>query len=573
MELFAEIALIVGITLGTALIARLLKQPLIISYIVAGILVGPYFFNLTGSFEIIETFAQMGIALLLFIVGLGLNPKVIRDVGKVSILTGVGQVLFTVTIGFAIGFALGLDWILATYFAIALTFSSTIIIMKLLYDKEETETLHGKIAIGFLIVQDLIAMFLLVIISAIPAGGNITSVLFWTLVQGIILIISILILGFKGIPKIMDFVSKSQEFLLLFSLGWCFLLAVIFQITGFGIEIGALLAGFTLAVSPYRFEISSKMSVLRDFFLVLFFISLGSQLVFGNIMNHIIPIVLFSIFILIGNPLIVMIIMGFLGYTKRVGFLAGLTVAQISEFSIILITLGIRVGHFENSVLASNDILLIITAVGLITIAGSSYMITFSDKIYSIVGKYLSVFERKRKKLNDDTKQTENYDLALFGCNRLGHDILKAVEKNHSKFFVVDYDPEKIIEFERKGLEAYYGDVNDGDFLNSLPLKNTKIIVSTTPEYCANELLIRKSKRANKDAIIIVVSYHGDEAVKLYDLGATYVVIPHFLGGHFAAIMIENFGTNISKFLKERLNHIKYLEQRKKQTPQHFKKN
>jgi Kef-type K+ transport system membrane component KefB len=571
MDVFAEIAIIVGITLALALFARLLKQPLIISYIIAGIFVGPYFLNLTNSFEIIEIFAQMGIALLLFIVGLGLNPKVIKDVGKVSILTGVGQVLFTVIGGFCFSLFLGFDFILSLYFAIALTFSSTIIIMKLLSDKGETETLHGKIAIGFLIVQDLIAMFLLVLISAIPAGGNFGSILLFTLINGVVLIVSVLILGLKGIPKIMGFVSKSQEFLLLFSLGWCFLLAAIFQITGFGIEIGALLAGFTLAVSPFRFEISSKMSVLRDFFLVLFFIALGSQLVFGNILVYIVPIVLFSIFILIGNPLIVMIIMGILGYTKRTGFMAGLTVAQISEFSIILVSLGIRVGHFDNSILPMNDILLIITAVGLITIAGSSYMITYSDKLYLFLEKYLSIFERKRK-ITYEKELSKEYDVALFGCNRLGHDILRALQKIHSKFFVVDYDPEKIIEFEKKGFEAYYGDVDDADFLNELPLKNTKIVVSTIPQFNANELLIRKVKKYNKDAILIVVSYTGDDAIRLYNLGATYVVIPHFLGGHFTATMLENFGTNMDKFLRERLNHIKYLEQRKSEAPKHFVK-
>ncbi len=527
------------------------------------------------SIGVLEVFAQMGIALLLFIVGLGLNPKVIKEVGKVSLITGIGQVLFTSIIGFLIGLTLGFDFISSIYIAIALTFSSTIIIMKLLSDRGDTETLYGKIAIGFLIVQDLVAMFLLVIISAIPAGGGIDSVLINTLAIGFFSIIAVLIIGFKIIPKLMDFVSKSQEFLLLFSLGWCFILAAIFNEMNFGLEIGALLAGFTLATSPYRFEISSKLKILRDFFLVLFFIFLGSQLMFGNITNYIIPIIVFSAFILVGNPLIVIILMGLLGYTKRTGFMAGLTVAQISEFSIILVALGIRVGHlkdvvFNGVIIPGEEILLVVTAVGLITIAGSSYMILYFDKIYPFIQKYLNIFERKGKKIGGEEIMKEDFDAILFGCNRIGHDILRALNKTKSKFFVIDHDPQKIKEFQKKGVEVVYGDSEDAEFLDSLPLNKTKMVVSTIPSFNTNSLILEKVKKFNKNAITIMVAYHAEEAIKLYGEGASYVIIPHFLGGHYTATLIETHGMNLDKFLKEKLNHIQYLEQRKKISPEHF---
>jgi Kef-type K+ transport system membrane component KefB len=564
MDLFIQIAIVVCVTIFLAFVARLLKQPLIISYILSGIIVGPYFFNLIGSFELLEIFSQMGIALLLFVVGLGLSPKVIKEVGKVSLITGIGQVLFTSIFGFFIGFALGFDFISSAYVAVALTFSSTIIIMKLLSDRGDTETLYGKIAIGFLIVQDLVVMLLLVVISAIPSGGDIGSILLFTIIKGIFLITIVLLVGFKIIPTVMDFVSQSQELLLLFSLGWCFILAAIFQEFGFAMEIGALLAGFTLAVSPYRFEVSSKLRVLRDFFLVLFFIMLGSQLMFGNISNFIIPIIVFSLFILIGNPLIVIILMGLMGYTKRNGFMAGLTVAQISEFSIILIVLGIRVGHLNE------DLLLLITAVGLITIAGSSYMILYSEKIYPFVEKFLSIFEMGRKKFVGQENKSENFDAILFGCNRLGLDILRALEKTKSRFFVVEYDPQKIKNFEKKGIRVVYGDTNDAEFLNELPLDKTKMVISTIPEFEINLLLLSKLSKLKKEVITIVVSYHADEAIKLYAAGATYVIIPHFLGGHITATMIEAHGMDMDKFLREKLNHIKYLERRKKIAPEHF---
>lgn len=569
MDFFHQIAFVVGVTILLALLAKFFKQPLIISYIVSGIIVGPYFLNIVNNFQVLDTFSQMGIALLLFIVGLGLSPEIIKDVGKVSLISGVGQVLFTSVIGFLIALGFGFDWLSSIYIAIALTFSSTIIIMKLLSDRGDTDALYGKIAIGFLIVQDLIAMLILVVISALPSEGfalsDVSFIIFSTVLKGLVLIGVLLFIGVKILPKLLKFVSRSQELLLLFSLAWCFLLAAFFQVIGFSMEVGALLAGVTLALSPFRFEISSKMRVLRDFFLVLFFIWLGSQLAFGNITGFIFPIIIFTFFILIGNPLIVMIIMGLLGYTKRNSFLAGLTVAQISEFSIILITLGIKVGHL------ASDILLLITAVGLATIAGSSYLILYSDKIYPFLAPYLSVFERKGKKVDEHSfVKNDSYDCILFGCNRLGYDVLRAFKKLNNTSLVVDYDPDTVLELAKKGVACKYGDTNDSELLDELPLSKAKIIVSTISNFETNELLIRKTRGVNKNCIIILIANHADDAVSLYNAGATYVVLPHFVGGKFTATMIEAYGLDLNKFLRERLNHLKYLEERRKINKEHY---
>ncbi|MDD4128188.1 MAG: cation:proton antiporter, partial [Candidatus ainarchaeum sp.] len=236
MDFFHQIAFVVGVTILLALLAKFFKQPLIISYIVSGIIVGPYFLNIVNNFQVLDTFSQMGIALLLFIVGLGLSPEIIKDVGKVSLISGVGQVLFTSVIGFLIALGFGFDWLSSIYIAIALTFSSTIIIMKLLSDRGDTDALYGKIAIGFLIVQDLIAMLILVVISALPSEGfalsDVSFIIFSTVLKGLVLIGVLLFIGVKILPKLLKFVSRSQELLLLFSLAWCFLLAAFFQVIG-----------------------------------------------------------------------------------------------------------------------------------------------------------------------------------------------------------------------------------------------------------------------------------------------------------------------------------------------------
>jgi Kef-type K+ transport system membrane component KefB len=568
MEVFIELSIIIGITFLIAAIMRLLKQPLIIGYIITGIITGPHLLNVIGSTEVVSILSHIGIALLLFIVGLSLNPKIIKDVGKVSSITGVGQVIFTFIVVFIVSTLMGFSRIVSLYVAIAMTFSSTIIIMKLLSDKKDMETLYGRIAIGFLIVQDLIAILVLMVISSIPEGLNFTHFISGIILKGFGLLTALFLIGVFILPRITRSIAKSQEFLLLFSIGWCLVLASIFDYFGLSMEVGALLAGMTLSLSPYRFEISSRMRPLRDFFIVLFFILLGSQMIFSDIISYIVPIVLFSAFILIGNPLIVMTLMGLLGYTKRNSFLAGLTVAQISEFSLIIVAMGVKVGHLPNEILS------VVTVIALITIAGSTYMILYSNKIYPYLSKYLGVFEKKGKKVDEHKyHKDESYDIVLFGYNRVGYDILESFKKIKKKFLVIDFNPETITKLAKEGFDCKYGDANDSELLNEIDFSKTKMVVSTIHDVSTDLLLINMVKESNKKTIIIIVSHEIEEAVKLYDAGASYVLMPHFLGGHHVSSMIEEHGLNPNKFLKEKIAHLEHLSRRKDMGHKHPKHN
>ena len=564
MEIFIELSIIIGITVLISGIMKLLKQPLIIGYIIAGIVVSPYFLNLIQSTDTIAVFSQIGVALLLFIIGLSLSPKVIKEVGKVSLITGVGQIIFTSLIGFFIGKLLGFSTLISFYIAIALTFSSTIIIMKLLSDKKDLGKLYGKISIGFLLVQDLFVIILLMIISSFSGKiEEISSFSLETILGGVLLLVVFILISIYVLPKLSKFFAKSQEFLFLFSIGWGLGIAALFYYVGLSMEIGALIAGITLSISPYHYEISSRMRPLRDFFIILFFILLGSQIVIGEISKFIIPAIIFSLFILIGNPLIVMVLMGLLGYKKKVSFQSGLTVAQISEFSLIFIALGVTVGHL------TNEILSLVTIIGLITIAGSSYLILYSDKIYPYISKYLTIFEKK--KLKEKEEDTEEYDAFLFGSNRIGDDILKSLKELKKKFIVIDYDPKTIAELSKENIDCKYGDASDSEFLSELNLSSAKLIFSTIPDFETNSLLISETKKANKKAIIIVISHHIDEANELYKKGATYVVMPHFLGGNYASMIIKKNKLNLNKFLKEKEKHLKYLKSKKRLGHEHPK--
>jgi len=567
MDMFTELSIILFLTVLISAVMHFLKQPLIIGYILSGIIAGPVVFNIVQSADTFSTFAQMGITFLLFMVGLNLNFRVIGDVGKTSLLTGIGQVVFTSLIGYSIiRFLLGFSNITAIYLAIAISFSSTIIIMKLLSDKKDLEALYGRISIGFLIVQDLIAIFVLTLISSIQRGNSVTGFAFESAIKGIGSIIVLILISLYIFPHMTKLIAKSQEFLMLFAISWCFAVASVFSYLNLSIEAGALLAGISLSMTPNHYEISYKMRPLRDFFIILFFVMLGSQMVFASISQYIVPAILLSAFILIGNPLIVMTLMGLLGYTKRNSFLAGLTVAQISEFSLILIALGVKMGHL------TGEIISLITLIALITIAGSTYMIIYSNQLYRLLSRYLVLFERPGKKIDEHKyHKDENYDIILFGHDDIGFDITTSLKKIKKKFLIIDYDPKVIINLSKEGYDCKYGDVNDTELLDELNFSKTKMVISTIPAIDTNLLLIRKVKDVNKDAIISVVAQQIDDALKLYDAGATYVIMPHFLGGRQASTLIENNQLSLSGFLNEKVAHIENLKLRKGMGHEHPK--
>lgn len=565
-EILIELSKLLVVTILVTGVMKYLKQPAILGYILSGIIVGPFFLNMIDSKSVLEAFSELGVALLLFFVGLNLNPKVIKDVGKPAVITGVSQVFLTTSIAYFILRLIGYDTVIAFYIAISLAFSSTIIIMKLLSDKKDLESLYGRIATGFLITQDLLVIAVLLIISSLSDGANLATVAFESLLMGIGGMVVLFLLAVYVLPNLTTIIAKSQEYLLLFSLTWCFAIASAFYFLNFSIEAGALLAGMSLSVTPYHLEISSKLKPLRDFFLVLFFILLGSQMVFGDILHNI-PLILFlSALVSIGNPIIVMSLMGLMGYTKRNSFLAGLTVAQISEFSLIVVALGMSVGHIGPEVLS------IVTAIALVTFSASTYMILYANRIYPLISDYLSIFERKGKKIDESKfNKDDNHEILLFGYNRIGFDILSSLQKIKKKFLVIDHDPDVINKLSQDGYDCRYGDADDYELLSEINFHKAKMVISTIPIIDTNLLLIRKARESNKKVIIAVVAHQIDDAVKLYDAGATYVLMPHFLGGKHFSAMIEANRLSMNKFLKERIYHLDSLNKRKQEGHEHPK--
>ncbi|MDP2117911.1 MAG: cation:proton antiporter, partial [Brevundimonas sp.] len=361
---FGEVALLLAMAAGIGLAGMLLRQPLIVAFIAVGLIAGPSALNVVQSNEQIDLLAELGIVVLLFLVGIKLDVKLIRSLGAVSILTGLGQVAFTAFFGYLIGLGLGLGHVASLYVAVALTFSSTIIIVKLLSDKREIDSLHGQIALGFLIVQDLVVVLAMIVLSAIGVGaagadgghggGSIPMVL----ASGVAMVAIVILFVRYVADPLTERLASAPELLVIFAIALAAIFAAIGDVVGLGKEVGGLMAGVALASTSYRETIAARLAPLRDFLLLFFFIALGATLDLSLLGAHVTGAIIFSLFVLIGNPLIVLIIMSAMGYRKRTGFLAGLTVAQISEFSLIFVAMGVSLGH------VGDDALGLVTMVG-----------------------------------------------------------------------------------------------------------------------------------------------------------------------------------------------------------------
>jgi Kef-type K+ transport system membrane component KefB len=541
MDIFLELGLVLAIATFVAIVMRMIKQPLIVGYILTGIILGPYALNLLKSTDHLELFSKIGISVLLFIVGLSLSPKTIEETGKVSLITGIGQVVFTSVIGFFLLKLLGYGILPSLYGAIALTFSSTIIILKLLSDKGDLGKLYGKISIGFLLVQDLVATLLIVAIPIVgamllgtqTAGAGIGLLLLFA--KGLVTVIIVLLIAKYLLPKLSRYLAKSQELLFLFSITWGLVLAGLFHTIGFSIEIGALIAGFTFSVSTYSYEMSSRLRPLRDFFIVLFFILLGAQIALGNIGILIVPAVILSVFVLVGNPLIVFILMNAMGYRNRTSFMAGLTVAQISEFSLILMALGLSLGHIDEKILT------LITLVGIITITGSTYMMLYADKLYDFLSPLLKKIAFRKSNKETGSVLDKDPEVIIFGYGRVGEEFTLSVQSLGKRYLMIDYDPEIIKKAQLQNISCMFGDAEDIEFLQEINFAQTPMIVSTIPEAEANVMLVRLYRRTNKEGIIIVVAHSISQAEALYREGASYVVLPHSLGAYHASRMLYKF--------------------------------
>jgi Kef-type K+ transport system membrane component KefB len=540
---FQEIALLLAAAAGIGALGLWLRQPLILAYIVVGILAGPMVLGWLSVQHVmrdpLDLLAQIGVAVLLFTVGLKLDLHLVRRLGAVALATGLGQLAFTILFGYLLGLALGMDWLKALYVAIALTFSSTIIIIKLLSDKKELDSLHGRIAVGFLIVQDIAVVIAMMAMSSLNMGadgdgGGLAATLGMIALK---LAVAGLLLGVAMryvLPRLLDRVARSQELMLLFAIAWGVALASLGEALGFSKEVGAFLAGFSLASSPYREAMSGRLTPVRDFLLLFFFLDLGARLEFQSFEGQIPAALVLSAFVLIGNPLIVMAIMGYMGYRKRTGFLAGLTVAQISEFSIVFVAMGVTLGH------VGGDALGLVTLVGLVTISVCTYMVLNGQALYEKLQPWLRLFERKvpfRERTVAEKTGTAPA-VILFGLGRYGGRLTQRLRDQGIATLGVDFDPEAVRRARHQGLSVRFGDAEDAELPATLPLAAARWVVSTLPEADINRALIAALREQGYGGRVAVAAHSEDDASVLRKSGADLVFHPYSDAADYAAEML-----------------------------------
>ena len=411
---FTVVAALLALAGVIGVVALRLRQPLIIAFIGVGVIMGPVGLDWVQPGDDVELLAEVGIAVLLFLVGLKLDLNLLRTLGPAALVTGVAQVSVTAVLGFGLSVALGLDGVTAAYIAIALTFSSTIIIVKLLSDKRELEQQHGRMALGILIVQDIIVVVLMIVLTATGTAGDGNALTEFALIagKGVALLVGLAVAIRFVLPRLLHMVARSAELLVLFSVAWAVALAALSDWMGFSTEVGAFLGGVALATTSYREAIGARLVSLRDFLLLFFFVELGASLDFNDAGSQIGRAVVLSLFVLLVKPLVILVVMGLQGYRRRTSFLTGLVGAQISEFSLILIALGFSLGQITSSTVG------LVTLVGVITIGSSTYMILYSQRLYEWAAPRLGLFERSTTRPDDADELAEPPEVVLYGLGR-----------------------------------------------------------------------------------------------------------------------------------------------------------
>ncbi len=500
----ADIAFVrsIGIMIVAAaaivLLLRRLNIPTIVLYIMAGLLLGPLLGTLesgesaasdaaiSSSFSLVTEF---GIVLLLFLVGLELSLDKIREIGKVAVIAGIGQVVFTAFFGFFLSLLLGFGAMESIFLATALTFSSTVVVVKLLDQKKDLNTLYGRIAVGIFLVQDLVVIIVLTLLAGLVQTDDASvGAIAWNLGRaflGTAVLLTIALVAARFIlPRPMNWVAPSAEASLIWSLFWCLLFVTIAHQLHLSPEIGAFLAGISLAQLPVSHDVRRRLHPLMNFFIAIFFISLGANMEFGDAAANWFPSAVLAIFVLLGNPFIFMWIIARCGYGERTSFFTSVTVAQISEFSFIFVGVGLVNGLIGQSVVT------VTTIVGLVTIAASAYMILYSDWLYAQAKRWglLRMF-RASDVVEEERIAEVHGHIVVVGMNAMGRHIAQRLHEAGQEVLAIDTDPRKL---RRLPCRTLIGNIDYLEVVEEAGLSRAKFAISALQIEDANNLLAHR---------------------------------------------------------------------------------
>ncbi len=504
-----------------ALLGRIIRMPSIVAYLLAGVVLGP----MTGLVEFSSAdglIPKLGIVLLLFLVGLELSFDKIRGVGSVALAAGLGQVVFTAAGGLALCTLLGFTFIESLFLATALTFSSTVVVVKLLQEKGELDTLYGRIAVGIFLVQDLVVVLMLTLLTGVGRHEEIS----WELMGrgvgaafgGTLVLLALVLLASRHVlGRPLAWAARSSETLIILSLAWCFLVVLIAQWFQLSVEIGAFLAGLGLAQFPFNDDLRRRLHPLMNFCIAVFFVSLGLEMDFGGGAADWRSTLVLSLFVLIGNPFIFLLIIARMGYSRRTSFQAGVTVAQISEFSFILVAMGLQAG------LLGANILSITALVGLVTITGSAYLILYSDPLYRLADRLGLLFwlpdHADESEAKAGTGRSDH--VIVVGMNTLGRELVRRLHERGERVLAIDTDPAKLA-----GLpgETLVGNVEYLSVLEEAGFAKARLLVSALKIEEVNDLLAYRPYCSDVPCAINVMDLGAVD--RLLEFNAGYLMVP-----------------------------------------------
>lgn len=525
-DLIYHLGLMVGAATLLVLLARRLRIPTLVLYILAGLLLGPIT-GLVGITDAVETISKVGIALLLFLVGLELNLEKVRAVGKVAVVAGIGQVVFTAAGGFVMAYLLGFTIIEAIFIGVALTFSSTVVVVKLLDEKKEINELYGRIAVGINLVQDVVVIIALTFLSGLVAPEEmavmdvLANVGLAFVGMGILLGAALLASRFV-LPRLFGWMGRGSwpEGLFVWSLLWCFVFVLAAEGMRLSVEIGAFLAGISIAQLRIANDLRRRVHPLVSFFIAVFFVSLGVQMEFGLAAARWEAALILSLFVLLGNPLIVMWIITKMGYSERTSFLTSVTVAQISEFSFIFAALGLAAGVIDEAILS------MIGVIGLVTIGVSAYMILYNHELYAVVRRagLLRVFKAPQEPEVAPDDELRGHVIVV-GMNPLGRYIAERLTRQGETVLAIDTDMRKL---EGLPCRTLQGDAAFLSVLDEARLSSAKLLVSALQIENTNQLLAYRAAEAGVPASIH--AFDQSVVADLRQAGTDYLIDSKFQG-------------------------------------------
>jgi Kef-type K+ transport system membrane component KefB len=508
-----------------AFLGKLVKMPSIVAYILAGMALGPGLgiVHLDHSLELIS---ELGIALLLFLVGLELSLQKIKDLGRVAMILGGLQVSMTAAGAYAIATLMGFGKMECVFLAATVTFSSTVVVIKLLDQKGATSRLFGRIAISLFLAQDIVVIIGLTILSGLGSGGGesfemvaLTKNLGIAFGGMIVLLLVSLLASRYVLPKPFAWASRSPDTVFIWALCWCFLVVLLAHQFHLSVEIGAFLAGIAIAQLPIHEDLHRRLHPLMTFFVAVFLVTLGIQMeisVLGEVWKYALGL---SAFVIIAKPLIVFTILSRLRYSEYTAFQTATASGQVSEFAFILLGLGAGAGLIEARVASLGGM------VGILTIAISSYLILYCDLLYAVFQK-LGILKFFNAKQEPDTEEvhTQEGHVIVVGMNALGREVVKQLSARGETVLAIDTDPRKL-----EGLncaETLIGSVEYESAVEEIGLGRARLVISALQIEDTNHLLAYRCRSAGVPCAIHAFDISVVE--DLLDLDTAYMFMPAF---------------------------------------------